>query len=183
MLFPVVAFRYVDRFLNAGVEHHFGKQCQQSTDCLREMVLVRERFWRENCYFLDLSVSSDIVIGVTFLKKYKAVIDFNTNVLSLNDSLTTDLTVISDDNDILSLTDLTKLDPHGMKSVRVKVPTRFNGKIIQVTPLRAIKDNDVLLEHSINKPVHGITHILLTNATNDRNIFSIEINIYNHIFV
>ena len=102
------------------------------------------------------------------MKKYKAIIDFNTNVLSLNDSLITDLTVISDDHDILSLTDLTKLDPHSMTSARVKVPTRFNGKLIQVTPLRAIKDNSVLLEHSINKPVHGTTHVLLTNTTNDR---------------
>ena len=130
--------------------------------------IEKDEFLCEALVATELSVSSEIVIGVTFLKKYKAVIDFNTNVLSLIDSLTTDITVIPDDHDILSLTDLTKLDPHSMTSVRVKVPNRFNGKLIQVTPLRAIKNNSVLLEHSINKPAHGTTHILLTNTTNDR---------------
>ena len=75
--------------------------------------LENNEFLCEALVAKELSVSSDIVIGVTFFKK--AVIDFSTNVLSLNDSLTTDLTVISDNHDILSLTDLTKLEPHSME--------------------------------------------------------------------
>ena len=112
-----------------------------------------------------LSVNAELVIGVEFMKEHKAVIDYNHNILSLDDSLLTEFAVISDEHDILSLTDLTKLRPHSMTAERVKVPVLFNGKLIQVTPLRSIKNDEIILEQSVNQPKQGYTYVMLSNLT------------------
>ena len=132
-----------------------------------ELVLTIENvdFVCEALVANELSVNAELVIGVQFMKEHKAVIDFNHNILSLDDSLLTEFAVISDEHDILSLTDLTKLRPHSMTSVRVKVPVRFNGKLIQVTPLKSIKNDEIILEQSVNKPIQGNTYVMLSNLT------------------
>ena len=132
-----------------------------------ELVLTIENvdFICEALVANELSVNAELVIGVQFMKEHKAVIDFNHNILSLDDSLLTEIAVISDEHDFLSLTGLTKLRPHSMTSVRVKVPVRFNGKLIQVTPLRSIKNDETILEQSVNKPTQGSTYVMLSNLT------------------
>ena len=132
-----------------------------------ELVLTIENvdFICEALVANEFSVNAELVVGVQFMKEHKAVIDFNHNILSLDDSLLTEFAVISDEPDILSLTDLTKLRPHSMTSVRVKVPNRFNGKLIQVTPLRSINNDEIILEHSVNTPTQGNTYVMLSNLT------------------
>ena len=75
------------------------------------------------------TVSQDLILGLDFLRKYAAKVNFEDNTLTLGNEVLTNISVKSDKQDVLSLCDLTKIKKQTTAVVRVRIPSRFNNKV------------------------------------------------------
>ena len=115
----------------------------------------------------ELAITTDLILGTDWLTCHRAVLNFDDNSLTFDENVVTNLLVKSDTNDLMSLVDLTKLEPGKLTTVRVKVPSRFNNKLIMATSLKPICDGSIIVESTVNRPEKCRTHIMLINLSND----------------
>ena len=127
----------------------------ENVDFLCEVLITR-----------DLNISTDLILGVQFLRQHNAILNFNENTLCLDDNICAHVSVKSDTRDLLTLSDFTKLKPFTTAAVRVNVPTRFNRRLIEIAPFKPIREGHVVIERAINIPARGSTEIILINTSN-----------------
>ena len=99
-----------------------------------------------------LSVSQDLILGLDFLRKYAAKVNFEDNTLTLGNEVLTNISVKSDKQDVLSLCDLTKIKKQTTAVVRVRIPSRFNNKLVEISTLRPLREGQIKVESSITRP-------------------------------
>ena len=115
----------------------------------------------------DLSVSAHLILGTDFLQIHKAILNFDDHTLTLDEDIITSLSIKSDTQDLLSLTDLTNLEAGKTTMVKVKTPSRFNRKTIMVSPIKPFLREGLIVERSINQPDKCGVYIMLINVSKD----------------
>ena len=115
----------------------------------------------------ELSVSASLVLGNDFLNLHKCILNFDENTLTLDETVVTSLSVQSETQDVLSLTDLTKLEPRKTTMAKVKTPARFTNKLLMVSPFKPWLRDGLIVERSIVQPDKYGVHIMLINISND----------------
>ena len=108
-----------------------------------------------------------LILGTDFLQIHKAILNFDDHNLTLDEDIITSLSIKSDTQDLLSLTDLTKLKAEKTAMVKVKTPSRFNRKTIMVSPIKPFLREGLIVERSINQPDKCGVYVMLINVSQD----------------
>ena len=114
----------------------------------------------------ELLATTDLILGTDWFRKHRAILNFDDNTMTFDDTVTA-FCVRSDKQDLLSLSDFTKLEPGKATTVKVKVPTRFNNCLIEVGPAKPNLREGLIVERSVHQAGKYVVHIMLINVSNE----------------